>query len=344
MRRSRYGVVFLAVTAAGAGACGRLNSSASTTDDPRAFFKDKTMTYVVPTTPGGGYDAYARIIGDFVQRRLAMRRVLVKNVPGSGHIIGANEIYEARPDGLTLGTFSPGIIYAQLLRVSTLRADLRRMSWIGQPSEEPQVLVVSTKSGFRSLADLQRAGRPLLLGVSDRGSRTYYDAALLTHALGLPTKMVFGLTTTGAQISMMRGEIELRLNSVSSTQAFVAEGYGRPVVRVGSTEAGDDGVPEAGDLVVTDEGRRAVNFVRSLAAFAHWTVGPPGIPEPRLRLLRETYLEAMNDPALLEAARRMAIPVGPVRNGERLAKEVQDSLDQPPDFVAFVNAVTGSGE
>ena len=87
-----------------------------------------------------------------------------------------------------------------------------------------------------------------------------------------------------------------------------------------------------------------MNFVRSLAAFAHWTVGPPGIPEARLRLLRETYLEAMNDPVLLEAARRMAIPVGPVRNGERLAKEVQDSLDQPPDFVAFIHAVTGSGE
>jgi tripartite-type tricarboxylate transporter receptor subunit TctC len=335
-------LVLLALTAVGASAC--LASNTSSTDDPRAFFKGKTMTYIVPTTPGGGYDTYARLVADFVQRRLAMRRVLVKNVPGSGHIIGANEIYEARADGLTLGTFSPGIIYAQLLRVGTLRADLRRMSWIGQPSEEPQVLVVSAKSGFRSFADLQRAGRPLLLGVSDRGSRTYYDAALLTHALGLPTKMVFGLTTTGAQVSMMRGEIELRLNSVSSTRAFVAGGYGHPVARVGNAEAGDDRVPEAGDFVTTDEGRRAVDFVRSLTAFAHWTVGPPGIAEGRLRLLRETYLEAMNDPALLEAARRMAIPIGPVRNGERLAKEVHDSLDQPADFVAFVTSVTGFGE
>jgi tripartite-type tricarboxylate transporter receptor subunit TctC len=302
------------------------------------------LTYVVPTTAGGGYDAYARLIGESIEKRLGLRRVLVKNVPGSGHIVGANEIFEARPDGLTLGTFSPGIIYAELLGVKTLRAKLRQMSWIGQPSEEPQILLASAQSGFRSFEDLKRAGRPLLLGVSDRGSRTYYDAALLTHALGLPTKMVFGLTTTGAQVSMMRGEIELRMNSVSSTLAFVAEGYGHPVVRVARDKTAMGVVPEAGDLVTTDEARRAVNFVRSLTAFAHWTVGPPAIPPDRLQLLRETYLEATRDPSLVDAARRLAIPIGPVRDGDRLATEVAEALDQPPDFVAFIRTVTEPGE
>jgi hypothetical protein len=204
--------------------------------------------------------------------------------------------------------------------------------------------VASARSGFRSFEDLKRAGRPLLLGVSDRGSRTYYDAALLTHALGLPTKMVFGLTTTGAQVSMMRGEIELRLNSVSSTLAFVADGYGRPVVRVDRSRTATGVVPEAGDLVTTDDARRAVSFVRALTAFARWTVGPPAIPPDRLKLLREAYLEVMRDPQLIDAARRLAIPVGPVRDGERLAREVADALNQPPDFVAFIRAVTQTGE
>jgi hypothetical protein len=335
-------LALLTAAALGWGACAPPRPP-SPTEDPREFFRGQTMTYVVPTTPGGGYDAYARLISRYLEARLALRRVVVKNVPGSGHIVGANEIYAARADGLTLGTFSPGIIYAQLLGVETLRADLRRMSWIGQPSEEPQVLMASARSGFRSFDDLTRAGRPLLLGVSDRGSRTYYDAVLLTYALGLPTKMVFGLTTTGAQVSMMRGEIELRVNSLSSTRAFVADGYGHPIVRVGKGGSAYDGVPEAGDLATTDSGRRAVDFVRSIAAFAHWTVGPPGIPDGRLRLLRETFVEALADPAVVGAARKMTIPIGPVRDGARLATEIGDALDQPSDFVAFIRGLTRPG-
>jgi len=30
----------------------------------------------------------------------------VRNVPGAGHIVGANTIYAAKPDGLTIGMFN----------------------------------------------------------------------------------------------------------------------------------------------------------------------------------------------------------------------------------------------
>lgn len=50
-----------------------------------------------------------------MQRHLPGSRIMVKNVPGAGHIIGANQIYNAKPDGLTIGTFNTGLIYAQIL-------------------------------------------------------------------------------------------------------------------------------------------------------------------------------------------------------------------------------------
>jgi hypothetical protein len=157
--------------------------------------------------------------------------------------------------------------------------------------------------------------------------------------------MVFGLDTGGAHLSMMRGEIELRLSSASSTRSFLAEGYGYAVARVGQGEAIDNGVPEAGDLVTTEDGRKAVDLVRSLTAFSHWTVGPPGIPGGRLEVLRGAYIDALNDPALVATAGKMAIPVRPVRDGERLARDVRQALDQPPDLVAFLGSFTSrSGE
>src|SRR5262244_2558755 len=75
------------------------------------MFKGKTITYIVATSPGGGYDTYGRMIALYMQKYLPGSRIIVKNVPGAGNIIGANEIYAARPDGLTIGMFNTGLIY-----------------------------------------------------------------------------------------------------------------------------------------------------------------------------------------------------------------------------------------
>jgi tripartite-type tricarboxylate transporter receptor subunit TctC len=79
------------------------------------YYSGKTITYIIATSPGGGYDAYGRLIGQNLGEKLGASKVLFKNLPGAGHIIGANTLYAAKPDGLTIGTFNTGLIYAQIL-------------------------------------------------------------------------------------------------------------------------------------------------------------------------------------------------------------------------------------
>ena len=154
--------VLAATLVAGAAlACDRRVTEAG---DPRAFFHGKTLTYIVATEPGGGYDTYGRLVSQYLGKHLQTARVLVKNVPGGGHIVGANEIFRARPDGLTLGIFSSGIIYATLLQQQGLVARLDEMSWIGKAGGDARVLVVSTRSGFKSIEDVRAAARPLIIG------------------------------------------------------------------------------------------------------------------------------------------------------------------------------------
>ena len=88
------------------------------------FFRGKTLTYIVSTNPGGGYDYYGRLMARYLEKYLPVSRVIVRNVPGAGHIIGANTIYTSRPDGLTIGVFNTGLIYSQLLQASGVRFDL----------------------------------------------------------------------------------------------------------------------------------------------------------------------------------------------------------------------------
>ena len=79
------------------------------------FYKGKTVTYIAATSPGGGYDLYGRLVAEFMQKHLPGSTFVVKNVPGAGHIVGANTIYASKPDGLTIGIFNTGLIYNQLL-------------------------------------------------------------------------------------------------------------------------------------------------------------------------------------------------------------------------------------
>src|SRR6478735_8493929 len=90
------GIVTAAVLAAGA-------ASAQTGAD---FYKGKTVTYIVSTAPGGGYDLYGRLVAEFMQKYLPGSTFVVKNLPGAGHLVGTNTIYASRPDGLTIGTFN----------------------------------------------------------------------------------------------------------------------------------------------------------------------------------------------------------------------------------------------
>jgi tripartite-type tricarboxylate transporter receptor subunit TctC len=335
--------VLSAALAAVLWACAGGGSGQETRTTAREFFRGKTMTYIVSTTPGGGYDTYARLVSRHLPRHLGVRTVVVKNVPGGGHIKGTNAILSARPDGLTVGTFNTGLIYAQLLGREGLAGDLRGLSWIGKAGIESRVFTVSSKSGFRSLEDVRRAKRPLLLATNGMGNQSYYDARLLAHALGLQVKFVFGLASREAQLSMMRGEVDGEIGSDSVSRPFVANGYGRALLRVGDSHEVDPAIPDVRNLVTTDEGRQLVEFMASLNRLQRWTAGPPGIPEHRLATLREAYMSALRDPELLAEARRLEIPIDPM-DGATLADEIDRLLDSPPGTVALIASVTGSGQ
>src|SRR6185503_11645039 len=110
------------------------------------FYKGQTVTYIVATAAGGGYDLYGRFVAEYMQKYLPGSTFIVRNVPGAGHLVGTNTIYAAKPDGLTIGTFNTGLIYNQLIGLEGVKFDLTKMSWIGKASSEPRVLVIAQQS------------------------------------------------------------------------------------------------------------------------------------------------------------------------------------------------------
>jgi tripartite-type tricarboxylate transporter receptor subunit TctC len=307
-------------------------------DEARAFFEGKRMTYIVASAPGGGYDTYTRLIARHLPKHLPVSDVIVRNLPGGGHILGANELYVAKPDGLTIGCFNTGLVYTQILGRLGVKFDLRRMSWIGKAGGEARGLVVSKQSGYESIEQVMNAKRPLLTGSSGVGTSGYNDLALLASQLGIDAKYVFGLHTREAQLAMMRGDIHAAFGSYSSYRDFVTEGHGKYVVQIAAAEDSIAGVPDARDLVKTDIGRHVVELIRAQAALLRVTAAPPGVPAERLEMLRDAYMATLNDPELLAEAAKLQVPISPMR-GDELARRIDSQLEPSAELVELLASV-----
>ena len=99
------------------------------------FFKGKNIRIVVASTAGGGFDAYTRMLSRYLGKYIPGNpSIVVENMPGAGHLIGANHMYKvAKPDGLTIGHFQGGLFLHQLLVRPGIEFDARKFEFIGAP-------------------------------------------------------------------------------------------------------------------------------------------------------------------------------------------------------------------
>src|SRR5688500_20410484 len=92
------------------------------------YFQGKNMTIIVGTGAGDLYDLYARSIALFMGKYLPGNpNIIVQNMPGAGHMIAANYIYNvAKPDGLTRGAIKAGLYFEQLIGRREVNFDERK--------------------------------------------------------------------------------------------------------------------------------------------------------------------------------------------------------------------------
>jgi tripartite-type tricarboxylate transporter receptor subunit TctC len=321
------------------GAVAALSVSTAWADTGADFFKGKTVTYIISAGAGGGYDAYGRLVAEFMQRNLPGSTFVVRNMPGAGHLIGANALYASKPDGLTIGSFSTGLIYNQISKNSKVLFDLSKMSWIGKAASEPRVVLIAAQSPVKTFDEFMAQTTPLNFAASGLGSASYIEMLMLSNTLKLPIRILTGYSGSGDQLAMRRGEIGGTIGSRSSVQQFVNNGYGRIIAQIGGTEKD---VPQLASLVKDPKALALISLIQSQGDIARLTAGPPGIPSDRLNALIETYKRALNDKDLQARADKFGYPVDPAY-GEEVLKIVKDALDQPEETRALlVEALKGA--
>ena len=298
----------------------------------------ENLVYIVATNAGGGYDAYARMIGGHMEPYLEAEHIVIRNVPGAGHIVGANTLWRSKPDGLTIGTFNSGLIYGQLAGREVQRFDLAEFEWIGKAAAEARAVVVSNQCAVKNVADLLAAEMPVKFASAGIGSAADADIRLLAQALDLNIDPITGYGGTEGEMSMMRGEVCAILGSVSSLQGFVDSGYGSFILTIGESM---DGVPNAMDFARTERAREIISLIEAVAELGRISAAPPATPRESVDVLRRAYKSTLEDPVFLADAERMGRPIDPAY-GDDVRNRIIAALDQSPEIGAIITQSVGA--
>ena len=210
MNNRNLGAAALAVLLAAAGAAAPTPAAAQKVD-----FAGKRIEIVVPGREGSGNDVYARIFAPFFEKHLPGKpTVIVRNIPGSGTIAGANKFEQtAKPDGLTVISVTSSTISNFTLRDPRVRYKLQ--TWIPIIlSPQGSVFYVSSSLGVKGPQDLPKLkGMKLVYG----GNGPTSADLRITLSLGLlgilPQTHVWGTDRGPARMALERGELNVNYDT-----------------------------------------------------------------------------------------------------------------------------------
>jgi tripartite-type tricarboxylate transporter receptor subunit TctC len=317
------------------------------------FFAGKTVRIVVGSSPGGGYDYWARLLARSMAKYIPGNpEVVVQNMPGGGSLVATNYVYGvAKPDGLTLGMPNQSVYMAQVVGDKEARFDAPKFNWIGSPDRNPTVLYIRADSPYKSMDDVIKAKAPPKCGGSGRDSASLVFA--LEDLIGAKFEVVLGYQG-GSQtdLAVERGEVVCRsmgLGAHFSRQPFTLwhhKDFDRHLVQSGRKR--DDRatdtptIHELMDRYKTSElGRQLATVLTAGENFGHPMVAPPGMPPDRVKLLRDAYAKSLKDPALLAEVKKQEYDFDPV-SGEDLQALAKTVVSQPTPVIERLKKILGN--
>ena len=338
--RVRVGLLATLCVVGTAAACGQPGGDAT----PAAavdFYQGNTVSIIVGSGAGGGFDTTARLVARHIARHIpGAPTVIVVNMPGGGGLVAANHVFTAAAkDGTVVGLFHEAQMMNQLTGGDGVNFDLRAFNWLGSSYDDPNVCIVRTDAPVTAFEDLVGREMPIAVGGTGPGSNTYDAPRVLAAATGANLRAVAGYPTTNdVRIGVERGEIQgmcLGWESVRSASGpWLADGYARVFVQNG-TERHPDllEVPLALEFAKDDDSRTLLRLVDAPGAMAKPFALPPGVALDRVEVMRAALHATYRDPAFLEEASAMDLAFQP-KDAAQIQEILDDVLATPPEIAA----------
>jgi tripartite-type tricarboxylate transporter receptor subunit TctC len=323
-------------------------SSAARADAVADFYKGKTINIVVSTGEGGTYDTVARTIAHHMPQHIPGNPVIiVKYMPGAGHVLATNFMYNQAPkDGTYIATIGNSIPLHQILDGKGVRYDARKFNWLGTTGISNLMTVAWAESGIKSIDDVMK--KEVTAGSTGTGSGTSLYPTVMNNVLGTKFKLIAGYRkATEIDLAMERGEVVVRsgysLGSLTKSHPdWIQEKKVNFLVQVGGEREEElPNVPLMTDLAKNDEQRQILKLISSTVALGRPYLTTPGVPADRLAALRAAFTATVKDSAFRADAKKLDFDLKPL-GGEKVTEIVNDTINTPAEIIEKAKAAMES--
>ena len=204
-----------------------------------SMLEDKRFTLVVPYSPGGGYDGYARVFAAQFEA-LTGSVMRIRFLPGAGAMIGINAVAQADPSDLVLGLFNPTILLNNKI--------------VGSDSPETSSLVLLGSLNTDTTAWIKKEDKQVLFDSSEPrlfavpGNSDFTRVLLPGYALGWNINLIRGYTGSGEGLfAVLREDVDFFFSS-SISMANQIQSLGGLTTFMTLTAGPDPIFPEAAYL------------------------------------------------------------------------------------------------
>jgi tripartite-type tricarboxylate transporter receptor subunit TctC len=308
------------------------------------FYKNRQVTLVIPSSVGGGYDLYGRLVARHIGKYIPGNPTIVpSNMSGAAGVVAAQYTYSSGfKDGTVLTELYPDAIMAPLLNeTSQVKYDALKFNYIGSASAVPFICFVRADAPVKSFADALT--QEVILGATGVGGPSTDFPALYNNLLGAKFKVIPGYPgITEIGLAIEKGEIEGTCGSAWSTMTtghpeWLRDGKMRVLAQENVTASPDIaklGVPLSISFAKTPEAKAIIDFVFTQSNFGRPFVMAPEVPAARVEAVRRAFTEALADPDLVADAKKMSLDLDSPMNGADLQTTVAHLLATPADIVA----------
>ena len=309
---------------------------AATADPVTEFYKGKTISLIIASGEGGGYDISGRLTAEFLSKYIPGHpTIIARNMPGASGMRAADYMYNvAAQDGTVISIPQPTLLLNKVVD-SAARYEPEGFSWIGRLGALQTLGVVWHTAPAQSVEDAKRTEIAM---AAAQGPGTGSNVVMaLNRLVGTKFKLVKGYKS-GSELSlaMERGEV----HGISSASLEVLENKGwisggnvKVVYVIGMTR--HPKVPQArtlAELASTDTDRVVLNSVANASDIGRSILAPPNVPAERVAALRKAFQELVRDPDFIRESDRRSVALE-LLAGDELQAMVRQSMNLTPELV-----------
>ena len=288
--------------------------SPSAAQDAAAFYKGKTVSVIIPSAAGGGYNTYSRLVARFIGKHIPGNpNVVPQNMPGGGGLVAANHLYNvAAKDGTVFGMVQHGVFFKPIFTPDEVRYDVSKFNWLGSATPIPNLAIVNKQSPVQKVEELFTT--EMIVGATGGGTNEYMPK-VVNDVLGTKMKIVSGYKTSAEiLLAIARNEVHgivgLGLDSIPDAKAAFDVNL---LFQLGAVRHPDIGsLPLIQEFAKTPEDKAVLEVAFASISIGRVFVAPPDLPADRLATLQNAFNETLKDPEFLAAAQKEYADVQPI--------------------------------